>query len=284
MIKKGIIVTVVLLLVLFVFLETYTPPLSDNHGKISTELFLGETENQPLIVGFGGGEGGNAWASDYWQETRNIFIDSGYAFLAVGYFGMQGTPASLDRISLNAIHDAITEAAQHPKVNQNQIAIIGGSKGGELVLNLASRYNDFSAVIALASSHVSFPATTAMANTSSWTYNDEEVTYVTATYSTVPHAIKGDLYSAFTIMLEDKEAVKNATIEVEKINGPILLLSGDKDDQWPSSYMSDQVIARLKSNNFKHYHEHIKFDGGHTAPLKHFNVVIDFLDQHFKSI
>jgi len=31
-------------------------------------LYLGKGNNQPLIVGLGGSEGGNAWTSDYWKK------------------------------------------------------------------------------------------------------------------------------------------------------------------------------------------------------------------------
>ena len=44
--------------------------------------------------------------------------------------------------------------------------------------------------------------------------------------------------------------------------------------------MSDQLIQRLKNKNFKYYNEHIKLEGGHIAPLEHFNLVYDFLDKH----
>ena len=83
------------------------------------------------------------------------------------------------------------------------------------------------------------------------------------------------------MVLEDEEAVKNAEIHVENINGPILLLSGEDDDQWPASAMSEQIVHRLQRNNFQHYYAHIKLDGGHIAPLRHFNLVFDFLEQHF---
>jgi hypothetical protein len=52
----------------------------------------------------------------------------------------------------------------------------------------------------------------------------EEVPYVPA--KTISPALKGDHYTAFSMMLEDK-AVK-AEIEVENINGSILLISGIK--------------------------------------------------------
>lgn len=81
-------------------------------------------------------------------------------------------------------------------------------------------------------------------------------------------------------MLEDEEAVKKAEIQVENINGPVLIISGNDDDQWPATSMSNRIMERLKEHNFKHYKEHIILDGGHVEPLKQFNLVFDFLEEH----
>ncbi|RPJ54618.1 MAG: hypothetical protein EHM23_28545 [Acidobacteria bacterium] len=43
--------------------------------------------------------------------------------------------------------------------------------------------------------------------------------------------------------LDNKEAVEKAVIPGEKINGPVLLVSGKDDRLWPSSAMVDMVIA-----------------------------------------
>lgn len=281
MFKKILIGTIILVLGLFLFLEFYVPPLSENHGKIHTRLYLGDSSSQALIVGFGGGSGGNDWERNYLKEKRDEFLRRGYAFLAIGYFNVEGTPDYLDRISLNAIHDSIISVSNHPKINSSKIALIGASKGGELVLNLASRYEDIDAVVAMSTSHVSFPATTIMANTSSWSYNNQEIAYVPAPYAVIPYAAKGDLLGAFSIMLENKDAVASATIEVEKINGSILLMSAKSDEQWPSTAMSNEIINRLSTKNFPHYYEHIALDGEHAVPLKHFDKVFSFLDDHF---
>lgn len=73
-------------------------------------------------------------ASNQLKQERNKFLEKGYAFLAVGYFGTETTPASIDRISLNAIHDSIASIIrQHPRIDKNKIALYGGSRGGELV-------------------------------------------------------------------------------------------------------------------------------------------------------
>ncbi|MDB4742774.1 prolyl oligopeptidase family serine peptidase, partial [Cyclobacteriaceae bacterium] len=243
-------------------------------------LYLGNSDNQPLIVTFGGAEGAIDWHRNHMKGKRDSLIQKGYAILAIGYFNADGTPKNLDRISLDAISDTIMKVAKKNKIDESKIALIGGSKGGELILNLASRYKQYKAVIALSTSNVTFPAITWSANTSSWTYKGKEVPYVPAPLKTISPALKGDLYTAFSMMLEDEEAVKNAEIHVENINGPILILSGKNDDQWPATSMSNQIIERLKNKKFKHFSEHIILDGGHIEPMKHFDLVYDFLEKH----
>jgi dipeptidyl aminopeptidase/acylaminoacyl peptidase len=280
--KKVVFLIACVILFSLVYVFTYVPPISKQHGIIESILYLGDSDNQPLIVAFGGGGGGNDWSRAYLKGKRDSLNKKGYAVLAIGYFKSDGTPKNLDRISLDAIRDSILSVAQHPKIDKSRIILMGGSRGGELALNLASRYNDFKGVIAMSTSNVSFPALTWSANTSSWTYKNQEVPYVPAPLKTISPAIKGDLYTAHSMMLEDKEAVKKAEIEVENINGSILLISGKSDDQWPATEMSDQIVNRLHQNNFKYYYSHIKLNGGHIAPLENFNIVYDFLETQFK--
>ena len=267
----------------FTYIFTYVPPFPKQYGIVESKLFLGDAEMQPLIVAFGGGDGGNDWSRTYLKAKRDSLIKMGYAVLAIGYFKSNGTPKHLDRISLDAIRDTILSVAQNPKIDKSKIILMGGSRGGELVLNLASKYDDFKGVIAMSTSNVSFPAITWSANTSSWTYKNKELPYVPAPFKTIFPAIKGDLYTAHKMMLEDREAVKKAEIKVENIKGSILLISGKNDEQWPSTEMSDQIVNRLQHNNFKYYYSHIKLDRGHIAPLENFNHVYDFLETHFKT-
>lgn len=285
LLKRLLWLVAILLFGSIVFLFTYTPALSKKHGQLQTKLYLAKGMNQGLIVGFGGGSGGNDWARDYMKEKREELHKRGFAVLAIGYFNTgDSTPNSLDRISLDAIADTILQVAhRHAQINPKQIALIGGSKGGELILNLASRDPRFKAVIALSTSHVSFPATTITANTSSWRFRGEEVPYVPAPFRIIGPALKGDLYTAFSIMLEDQVAVEQSEIEVEKINGPILLLSAADDEAWPATEMSSRIIDRLQENNFPYSYEHIILKGGHTAPLDHFDEVYSFLVDAFPS-
>lgn len=276
MIKYIFLLTLLILLSTTAFSQTLNTP------NVNAQLYLGETDNQSLIVGLGGSEGGNAWASDYWKDTRDEFIRKGYAFLAVGYFGAKGTPEILDRISIDQVHDAIVAAAKNPKINKKKIAIIGGSRGGDLALLIGSYYKDIKCIVAIVPSHVAFPGHTKTFTTSAWTFKGKELPFVPVSEEAVPSLIKRDLRSAFEIMLKDTMAEEKAVIKVEKIKGPILLISATEDEIIPSTPMSEKMIARLKAKKFKHHFEHIAIEGSHAEPLKHFERVFTFLANHFK--
>ncbi len=248
---------------------------------VDSRLYLGKGKNQALIVGLGGSEGGNAWASEYWKKTRDQFIEKGYAFLAIAYFGAKGTPDTLDRISIENVHNAIAEAAKNSQVDKNRIAIVGGSRGADLALLLGSYYKDIKCVVAIVASNVTFPGNTNHFTTSTWTWKNKELPFVPVNEEAVPFLMKGDLRGTFEMMLKDSIAEEKAIIKVENIKGPVFLISATKDEICPSTPMAEKMIARLKNNNFNYYNEHIAIEGGHTAPLKHFDVIFTFLEKHF---
>lgn len=279
-------IIIVLVLGFFLFTKLYTPEISENYGKVDYKLYTGNSDNQPLIVAFGGSQGGNTWTENYWAEKRNDFLNQGYAVLSIGYANTENTPEIIERISLNAIYDTIKKVSQHPKIDPNKIAILGSSKGGELVLNLASRYDDIDAVVALVPSHVTFPGYTITANTSSWMYNGKEVEFIQIPffkYIWKLLTVRGVSQVAREILEEEKTSYEHAEIKVEQINSPILLLSAKNDEAWPSDYMSNQVVNRLEENQFEHHYEHFMFEGSHYDTKKHFDVVFEFLDEHFKA-
>lgn len=255
--------------------------MPENHGNVNVELFLGEGENQPLIVGLGGSEGGNAWASDFWKGQRDKFISQGYSFLAVAYFGEKGVSQNLDRIALDAVHQAIMDAAKNQKINQKCIALIGGSKGAELSLLLASHYPEIKTVVAVVPGNAVYPAMTIAMNTPSFTLNGENLPFVPVPSSATLPLIKGDLRAVWVEMLKDQKAVEKASIPIENINGPVFFLSATKDEIWPSSEMSALMEQRLKEKNFAHHFEHLAIEGSHASPLDHFDKVEKFLKVNF---
>lgn len=53
--------------------ETSASAFPERHSQVSQQLFLGTGKKQALIVGLGGSEGGNPWASNYWKVHRSLY-------------------------------------------------------------------------------------------------------------------------------------------------------------------------------------------------------------------
>lgn len=244
-------------------------------------LYLSKGEQQPLIVGLGGSEGGNAWASDHWKSQREKFIGKGCAFLALGYFGIKGTPPLLDKIAIEDVYRAIVEATKNPKIDKNKIAIIGGSRGADLALLLGSYYPTIRCIVAIVPSNAVFPGHTQELNSSCWTYQNKELPFIPVNEAAVTFLVERNLRAAFEAMLQDTAAEKKSLIRVEKIKGPILFLSATKDEICPSTPMSVKMMNRLTANQFAFHAEHIAIDGSHAEPLKHFDKVEKFIDAYF---
>jgi pimeloyl-ACP methyl ester carboxylesterase len=248
---------------------------------VEAVLYLGEGKHQPLVVGLGGSEGGNAWTSDHWKATRDQFIAKGYAFLAIGYFRAPGAPDTLNRIALEHVHDAIALAARDKRVNKKRIAVIGGSRGADLALLLGSHYKDIDCVVSIVGSNAVFPGHTNHFSTSCWTFQGQELPFVPVNEASVPFLMARDLRGAFEAMLTDSAAVAQAAIPVERIRGPVYFLSATQDEICPSTAMADSMVARLKAAQFKYAYAHKAIEGGHGAPLQHFEDVFAFLAAHF---
>ena len=258
-----------------------TETLPARHGQVDAELFARQGAKRPLIVGLGGGEGGNAWASERWKPQRERFLDQGYALLALGYFGTPNSPQHLDRISLGGVHAAIMEAARDPRVDGRCIALIGGSRGAELALLLASHYPEIDAVVAIVPGSAVFPALTDAMTTPGFSLDDKPLPFVPMTWGATPDLLVGNLRGAFETIMGDQAAMQRAAIAVENINGPVQFVSASRDEMWPSREMSDAMMLRLKARGFPHVSEHLVVQGGHGEPLDEFPRMEAFLATHF---
>jgi dipeptidyl aminopeptidase/acylaminoacyl peptidase len=64
--------------------------------------------------------------------------------------------------------------------------------------------------------------------------------------------------------LEDEAALGPATIAVERIAGPVLLISGEDDQMWPSTLMAERIMRRLAEHHFAWPYRHLRYpDAGH---------------------
>lgn len=179
------------------------------------------------------------------------------------------------------MHAAIAKAAARPEVEGRCIALIGGSRGAELALLLASYYPDIKAVVGLVPGSAVFPGESARLDTSGFMLHGQPLPFLPVPRAAVPDLMAHNLYAAFDKMLANKDAVAAAAIPVEKINGPVLLMSATHDELWPSTRMSQQMMQRLTASQFAYVHVHEAIPGAHAAPLDHFDDVEGFLAAHF---
>jgi len=219
----------------------------------------------PVVIVIGGSESG-IWLADAWGEP---LAKRGYAVLSLAYFGMEKLPAQLEEIPLEYFKKAIDWVRSHPAVDRKRIALAGVSKGGEAALLIAATYPEVKAVIAGVPSHVIWQSINWQSLNkleeytikSSWTLGGKPLPFVP--YDTTQKITS--LLDFYVGNLQNKTAVEASVIRVERIKGPILLVSGKDDKLWPSSLMADRVVERLKSKRFRFPYEHLSYENaGHT--------------------
>lgn len=248
--------------------------LPKNHGKLETKLFSPEDGGNSLLVAFGGSEGGNTFASERTENVRNQFLNRGFHFLSINYFGTKGLPKYIDRISLDAIYDTIAKIGKNLTISNDNIVLLGASRGGELILNLASNF-EFRGVIALVPSSVTVPNFHNKKLCSSWVLNNKEVEFIKIDEKVLN---KEGWSIALKNSLNKQNESSPGFIPVENMNGFVLLTSGKTDNAWPSYDMCNYMIDRMKRNDFNFPYSHISFKGGHN-PSTHWSEVFAFLDE-----
>ncbi|MGJ7524753.1 acyl-CoA thioesterase/bile acid-CoA:amino acid N-acyltransferase family protein [Variovorax sp. GB1P17] len=196
-----------------------------------------------LVVG--GSGGGLAWS----QEVASLLSSHGYAAFALAYFAAEGLPPMLDRIPLEYFGTALTWLAAQPGVAAGPIAVVGASRGGELALLLGATFPAVRAVVAYVPSGVVWGAYPASGH-GAWTLEGQEIAYANDDeWEKTPR---------------DAAYLERVSIPVEKIGGPVLMISGADDKMWPSSELAEIAFQRLKHAAFPHRFEHLSYPGaGH---------------------
>jgi len=237
------------------------PRTVDDKGFKANFFAKNDLESQPAIVLIGGGDWGDYWGQELAKKN--------YAGLSLPYYYQEGLPPLLEEIPLEYFKKAIDWLRGQPEVDPAKVVVMGASRNAELALLIASYYPEsVHGVVAYCPSSVSWSNTVHAFNSDvikpTWTFENRPVPYIP-----MPKLKGGDSDTLETLGywkqgLLDSHAVGQASIQVEKINGPILLFSGLSDEVWPSERMNSMIENRLKNSSFKFEVEHIKYkNAGH---------------------
>lgn len=228
-------------------------------GLIGTLFYPSSSGPHPTVIVLGGGDGGL-------REGRAALLAShGYVTLALAYFGIESLPDELLEIPLEYFEKAINWLTTQRMIDAKRIAVMGQSKGGELALLLGATYPKIRAVIAYVPNAVVCQGLGAerTSQKSSWSINGKGLDHMPCI---TPGLDKPTALEPFcSKCLEDAVAVERATIPVENINGPVLLISAKADRVNPSSRMAEMVVNRLAQHNHPYIYEHLCYKGaGHA--------------------
>ena len=199
------------------------------------------------------------------KQFAQVYREHGIPALAVAFFGTKQTGKYLDRVPLEYIENAIKWLKAR---GYNKIGIDGASKGSELALLSASIFPRISCVIARVPSYFVSEGLVASgksknpSGTSCWSYKGEELPYAAYNYRSfnLPKIIAQERELHLITINKEKTVKDEDIIPVEKIGGPILLLSGKNDVVWPSYESSVYIEKRLEENGFKFPHKHVAFE------------------------
>ena len=222
----------------------------------------------PVILVLGGSGGGLAGA---WEQAA-LLASRGYAALALAYFNYEHLPPYLHAIPLEYFETALHWLQRRPEVRTDQMAVFGYSRGGELALLLGSTFPALTAVVGYVPSGV-VHGSIGVVGGPAWTYRGEPVPYLfppdaAARHEEVVRQEPVALAPWYLGNLEDGEAVARATIPVERINGPVLLLSAEDDQMWPSPVLADIASERLARHDHPYPVRHRRYAGaGHIFAL-----------------
>lgn len=208
--------------------------------------------------------------------TATMLASHGYPALAVKYFGSEAPiPDDLLEVPLSYFDRAAEWLRARPTVREGDLGVYGASKGGEGALFLAAYADWVGAVVADVPSGVAFEGLTPewrWAGSSSWAVDGDPVPYVPGG-GCFADTTEDGLYrmaAAYECALSgaDERTVADATFAVENGDGPILCVSGERDEMWPSPRLSEFAVERLREHDAADRIDHRAYEAaGHAIPI-----------------
>ncbi|WP_250675517.1 acyl-CoA thioester hydrolase/BAAT C-terminal domain-containing protein (plasmid) [Paraclostridium ghonii] len=245
-----------------------------------------KNDGKPLVVVLGGSRPGLPASL---SENLLNYLKQNYNVLLLAYFGVGELPKTLENIPVEYFVNSIRFIQENHKTCDNQVVIIGQSKGGEAAL-LLSNYVESSLTIACVPGCYVFqglPVTPFSIKhpKSSWAFNNKGLPYIKFYYDEdIMRDAENNIYCSCHEKSIEKNFNKEAVINVDNYKGKILLLSSENDKYWPSKNMSNILIENSKNKNNI---DHITLDlEGHYFLNYNQSVdeIINFLEENVKFI
>lgn len=236
------------------------------------ELFCPEQDKYPgkALVCFTGSDGQFSWA----RRLAAVFQAHGLTALALAYVMEEGLPDAFYHVPIDTLEAAVKRLHG---MGYEKVGLWGLSKGGELALTAGSLLPGLvNAVVAVAPMNTvcqGFSKKRGMTVLpgSSWSFHGEEVPYTGFGLKRFPFgkvlrkslaARELTMYDLYISAVERPDPA--GVIRVEKITGPVLLISSKMDTMWPSALAAERIMDCLEKYEFPYFYQHLNYEaGGH---------------------
>ncbi|PAF29082.1 acyl-CoA thioesterase/bile acid-CoA:amino acid N-acyltransferase family protein [Paenibacillus sp. 7516] len=203
----------------------------------------------------------------------------GFNVLTLGYFNEEGLPKKLEKIPLEYFEKVFFWLKNNPITHTNEVYLHGTSKGGELALLLASKYNFISKVVVSAPHAYCFQALDGILsgeNVSSWAYKGESLPFIKVDndifYEHQRECIENNIPFGFATTykksLELSKDKERARIKIENANADFLFIAGQKDNVWNTYDACLEMMGTLEISNYKYNYKLLEYgEMGHSLPI-----------------
>jgi fermentation-respiration switch protein FrsA (DUF1100 family) len=240
-------------------------------GLVGTLFTPGGAGPHPAVMVLNGSGGGIN------EPRAALYAARGFAALALGYFKAPGLPDYISNTPLEYFQKGMQWLRREVRPAADFLAVSGQSRGGELALLLGATFPEaVSAVVA----YVPGAVVHSGQNAADPKVGREGPTWLLGG-KPLPHLWENNRCAswkpfeegppphrharAILTALNDPDAVARARIRVEKIQGPVMCLSGTDDGSWPSSLYSKMVCDALHAAHHPYPVQWMDFkDAGHA--------------------
>ena len=240
----------------------------------------------PGVVVLGGSDG----ALETADPTAAALARCGFVSFALAYFGLPGLPPRLEQIPLEYFGSALEWIARRADVAGDRVGVIGRSRGGELALLLGATFPRIGAVVGIAPSGVVWEAPTYDRQArAAWIHNGIPVPFAPNAGGPATAKVLARPPFRFVPLFEEglsrRPLVAAATIPVEQIRGPLLLISGGDDQLWPSQRLTDIAMRRLRDHGREGDAQHLSYpQAGHFVGSPPFLPMGEVMARHPRSL
>lgn len=183
-----------------------------------------------------------------------LLASHGYAAFALQYIGdAEILPENIVEVPVSYFDTAAEWFRSRDAVEGDDLGLVGHSRGAEIGLWLGAHRDWVGSVVSYVGSSVLWDTPT---GDPAWLDGGEALPHVSGKGE--PTLCEGQLDEA------DDEALAAATIPVERIDGPVLFITGERDPIWPARRLANMAVERLTDADFEHRYDHLTYDdAGH---------------------